>query len=198
MLWGMQLARLGYRPIPLYNGLPFPVNEKMSATRSSTTVAVEPISAAVCREAQALVQLHLPPDAPPAFLLDADRGNALIRPAPGIFDNRSVCFATDFPSPGFMVSHGIRRAIVVQRDSPMARDLNPILVAWQEGGVEILGKHTSDQAAPAAVGIKRLGLLSRLWYHLVVAFRLQQANWVVWRHDLLRQRMIRNLLPSWS
>lgn len=178
VLWGMEVARLGYRPIPVYNGLPFPVNEKMSApeTRSCSTVAVAPILGALYRESETLERLHLSPEAPPAFLLDADRSKARVRPAPGIFDNRSVCFETDFPSPAFMASHGIHRAVVVQRNSKIARDLTAILVSWQQAGIEILRKKAGDQASPSQVRVERPSLLWRLWYHCVVAFRLRAGE----------------------
>src|ERR1700760_4445998 len=45
--FGLQLARLGYRPIPLYNALPWPLNASI-AERPHATVAVEPILAAIC------------------------------------------------------------------------------------------------------------------------------------------------------
>lgn len=176
--WGIELARLGYRPIPIYNGLPFPVNEKMSApeTRSTSTVEVEPILAALYREAETLEQLQLSPDAPPAFLLDADRGRARVRPSPGIFDNRSVCFETDFPSAAFLLSHSIRQAIVVQKNSKIARDLTPTLLSWQRAGIEILRKKVDDQARPSRVSVERPSILWRLWYHFVVAFRLRAGE----------------------
>src|SRR5207302_10946527 len=101
--FAIELARHGYRPIPLYNALPFPLSEKLSPphARSKTTVDVVSILAAICRETATLQQIHLSPVAPPAFLLDADRRIARIDPATGIFDNRSVCFETDFPSADF-------------------------------------------------------------------------------------------------
>ena len=43
--WSVKLAGMGYRPVPLYNALPFPVSEKMTAptSRPISAVQVEPI-----------------------------------------------------------------------------------------------------------------------------------------------------------
>lgn len=104
VLWGLQLARLGYRPIPLYNALPWPLNAPISE-RPPSTVAVEPVLSAICHSTPTLAQISLSPGAPPAFLLDADR--RMGKAYPGFFDNRSVCFSTDFPSAEFLRSQGI-------------------------------------------------------------------------------------------
>src|SRR6185312_16772676 len=133
VVWGLQLARLGYRPIPLYNALPFPPSEKMfPATRPQCTVDVVPILAALHRETAALKEIHLAADAPPVFLLDADRRIARKDPEPGIFDNRSVCFSTDFPSAEFLSSRQIRQAIILQRGSDVAGDLLLVLLERQK------------------------------------------------------------------
>jgi len=172
-------------------GLPFPVNEKMSTpeARSRSTVEVEPTLAALYRDAPALEQLQVRPEAPPAFLLDTDRGRARVRPSPGTFDNRSVCLETDFPSV-FLLNHGIRRAIVLQENSSSARDLTATLVSWQQAGIEILRKKWNDLAPPSSVKVQRPAFWCKLGYHFEVAFRLQ-AGEIGWfrRHYPFRRRM---------
>src|SRR6202035_543053 len=51
-------------------------------------------------------------------------------------DNRSVSFATDFPSANFLLAHGMRRFVLVQSsgDQPQ-RDLAHTLRRWQDGGL---------------------------------------------------------------
>jgi hypothetical protein len=177
VLWGIQLARLGYRPIPLYNALPFPWNEKMSVpdSRSASTVDVEPILAALHRETNALSQIQLPSEAPPAFLLDADRRIARTDPEPGRFDNRSVCFPTDFPSAQFLLERGIRRAVIVQENTSIAGDLAQTLVAWQRNGIEILRKKSKDTDPPVQV-IVQPSFLRLLWYRISVALGLRRSE----------------------
>jgi len=140
---------MGYSPVPLYNSLPFPASEKMTAptSRPASAVHVEPILAALVREASALQQIHLPEDAPPVFLLDSERRLARTELTPGIFDNRSACFPTDFPSAEFLSNHGIRSAVIVQENTNFARDLLGTLVAWQQGGVQVLRKKAAIHAA---------------------------------------------------
>lgn len=175
VLWGIELARLGYRPIPLYNALPFPPAAKVSqeAERPATTVDVESILAALMRETDTLKQIALPANAPPAFLLDADRLNARIDLSPGVFDNRSVCFSTDFPTAQFLFANGIRTAIILQRDE-VRSDLMQALLPWQQSGIEILQKNTGESLCP--VVLKKPSFLERLVYKLSVWFGLKRGE----------------------
>ena len=63
---GLDLAREGFRPVPLFNG----------AAHAGALVKVEPIVAALRGGAPTLRDLHLTAEAVPAFLLDADRARA--------------------------------------------------------------------------------------------------------------------------
>src|SRR5436190_12804335 len=130
---GIALASLGYRPIPLYNALPLPFGARVLdplSLKSVAAVNVLPILAALRNGAEALVQLTLPPEAPPAFLLDANRAGEKRKMLPGEFDNRSICFTTDFPSVTFLASQGIQRVILVQKSrTEPQRDLAHSLCA---------------------------------------------------------------------
>jgi hypothetical protein len=177
VVWGVQMARLGYRPIPLYNALPFPPSEKMfPATRPECTVDVVPIFAALHRETAALKEIHLAANAPPAFLLDADRRIARKDPEPGIFDNRSVCFSTDFPSAEFLSSRQIRQAIILQRGSDVAGDLLLVLLEWQKAGIQLLRKDPMEAAPPKPVVVEPPSFLRRLWYRISVALSLRRGE----------------------
>lgn len=176
---GMELARRGYRPIPLYNALPFPLNEKAlpADRRSETTVDVAPILAAICRETEALKEdIRLPAVAAPAFLLDADRRIARVDPTAGIFDNRSVCFETDFPSSDFLLAHGIDSAVVIQKGAEIAGDLAQTLLAWQALGIQVQLKDLRRSGTPRPIVVQRPSLLRRGWYRISVALSLRRGE----------------------
>jgi hypothetical protein len=176
VLWGIHLAALGYRPVPLYNALPFPMNEKMSppALKSVSTVNVAPILAALHEGASALARVNLAIEAPPAFLLDSDRTIARADIVPGIFDNRSVCFPTDFPSSTFLVTHGIRDVIVVSNNSKISEDLKEILFSWQRDGIRLLARYRDNDPVPLQV--KQASFVRILWRRLTIALGLRRGE----------------------
>lgn len=178
VLCAIKLAEFGYRPVPLYNALPFPVSEKGTdrSLRSKTAVEVEPILSALVSNADALSRAKLKPDSPPAFLLDADRRLARRELRPGIFDNRSVCFITDFPSAEFLQTHGISNVVVATTASDFADDLREVLISWQRGGLQILHKNINNRAKPDLVVVKPPSFLESLWFRLSVALGLKKSE----------------------
>src|SRR6266700_2340960 len=73
---GVALASRGYRPVPLYNALPLPFGVAAIDPMSQRPVAavnVLPILSALRQGAEQLANANLASDAPPAFLLDANR-----------------------------------------------------------------------------------------------------------------------------
>ena len=177
VLWGIELAKQQYQPIPLYNALPFPPSTKMTPrSRPVTTVAVEPILAALYEGSAVLQQIQLANNAPPAFLLDADRDLAHADAVPGVFENRSVCFSTDFPSPEFLSMHGIRKAILVQSENEIARDLNRAILPWQEHGIQIFRKSPSQKGAPEHIALKRRSAFYSVWDRLRIIFGLRREE----------------------
>jgi hypothetical protein len=98
-----------------------------------------------------LEALRLPPDAPPAFLLDAERRHGQGPLRPSRFDNRSLSFPTDFPSANFLLARGLRRAILLQPGVAKPQpDLAHTLYRWQEAGIELAAQalDAADSAAP--------------------------------------------------
>src|SRR5215475_108445 len=76
VLMGLALAGQGYRPLPLYNALPLPFGETLLSPATISRVAavdVLPIISVLRTGAKLLAELKLPSDAPPTFLLDANR-----------------------------------------------------------------------------------------------------------------------------
>src|SRR5436309_4375191 len=118
--FGLALAAAGYRPVPLFNACPPPTDGEPGVA----VVPVEPILAALAGGADRLRAAPPPADAPPAFLLDADRQTARRDLAPGAFDNRSVVFPTDVPSAARLAARGVTRAVLVrERPGPIGDDL---------------------------------------------------------------------------
>ncbi|MBL8130303.1 MAG: hypothetical protein JNL42_00490 [Anaerolineae bacterium] len=131
VMFGLALAERGFRPVPLFNAV----------DSRNSVVKVSPIRGALEAGADLLRKMRLPPDAPPAFLLDSNRLEG--RAEPGEFDNRWVVFPQDFPSGAFLQAHGIRRVIVL-RASYLQRDLVWLLSVWKRGGLEILDAEVHD------------------------------------------------------
>jgi hypothetical protein len=162
----LSLAEIGYRPVPLYNACPEP-------TGNTSLVEVQPIMIALARSASLLGGLNLPIDAPPAFLLDASRNPGAV-PLPGQFDNRSISLPTDFPSASLLLSHGIRRVILVQprRTEPQA-DLSHTLRRWQDAGLTILALAMQEPGSLQPMMIQRPKAFRLLWYNLLAKLGLK-------------------------
>jgi hypothetical protein len=128
------------------------------------------VLAALVEGADRLARLPLPPDAPPAFLTDALRHGpgAVLRP--GVFDNRSVHFATDFPSSPFLKDHGVVGVLTVcERERPVGWDLVPVLREWRKDGLPLRRKNLDDDAPPAE-WLPRGPSLLGYWWRRLLAF----------------------------
>jgi hypothetical protein len=176
---GLALAEQGYRPVPLFNGCPAPEVDPLFdpsdlKPRGFALVDVDSILAALAQGAERLPSLELPTDAPPAFLLDADRTRPRQKIAPGLFDNRSVVFTTDFPSAKMFQSHAIGAAIVVVRDAwPLASDLDHVLRTWSRSGLVVRWKQLDRPGPPEPLNLPRPYLLSALWIRLSAWLKLR-------------------------
>jgi hypothetical protein len=163
-LAGVAFVAYGFRPIPLYNAVPGP----------GALVDLRPIMRVLVDGTQRVAAV--PPGAPPAFLLDADRmrlGHAVV---PGSFDNRSICRESDFPSAETLLQAQIRRALLIRETTARpAVDLASVLFAWQKRGIALwrLGIADTTPAAPFKLG--RPFWLRRL-AHDVRSFFLSQRE----------------------
>ena len=144
----LALAGNGYRPVPLFNALPTPAGGRVlnpSTGRPVAAVNVLPILSALRDKGGELARMMIPADAPPVFMLDANRRGDNPVMYPDEFDNRSVCFTTDFPSAKFMGAQGIHRVILVQRIALLPQpDLAHALRRWQEAGMSIERKRLAS------------------------------------------------------
>lgn len=151
----IQLAQLGFRPVPLFNAVP----RLGSAVQSA--VNLRPIVTALSTYAEELAELRLPPYAPPAFLLHAGRRGTRA-PRAGWLDNRSICTRADFPSGNELQKHGVRHVVVLRSDAspPLASDLADVLLSLQDAGMTI-HRAAPDLDTPTPVVVKRPWILVR-------------------------------------
>src|SRR3990172_2258872 len=104
------LLERGYRPVPLYNSCPPPepashvsffssLSSEGAPSAGPPAVDVQPILRALQTNAPLLQGAHLPPDAPPAFLLDANRrtGQTGFGSGPGRFGKSLFCSPPPLP-----------------------------------------------------------------------------------------------------
>jgi hypothetical protein len=166
---GLSLARAGWRPVPLFN----------TADHPAAIVPVSPILQKL-REGEAEMRsLVLPPDAPPAFLLDAQRLNPSTAATPGKFDNRWAVFPQDFPSANFLLSRGIQRVVLLQSDSLQDKprlDLAHVLLRWREAGLELYAQDPDAQQAPQPLQVDRPSSFRSLFYRALTMVGLRRNS----------------------
>jgi hypothetical protein len=176
---GLALAAKGYCPVPSYNALPAPPNPVVvydPTIDTSAVVAVWPIVRSLVRAAFDLERLQLSFDAPPAFLLDANRAYGAATPSPGQFDNRSISLPTDFPSGNLLLSRGIRQVVLVQETGGQPQpDLAHTLLRWQLAGIPILAKSLADSGPPRQIEVERPSSFQRLWYRFLATLGLTRS-----------------------
>lgn len=141
---GLALARIGFRPIPLYNG----TNEQEGAMALVDNHAVE---RALIWGASELEKIEIGPDALPAFLLDSNRTHRF-KMNVSMFDNSWDLYDQDIPSAEYFLNHGIHKIIV--RSEKIQIDLSKILYKFSRKGIKIL--FTKGYEAPKEVKIKKL------------------------------------------
>lgn len=169
---GMSVAEVGYRPIPLFNAIPASTEVLGSV---SSAVDVSSIIASLVATTPRLAELHLPLDAPPAFLLDARRrygaGASL---QPGMFDNRSLSLPTDFPSGNLLLSRGFTRVILIGEHilGPQP-DLSHTLLRWQNAGLQILSTTVESSAAPTPIRITKPPFFRSIFHRLLATTGLR-------------------------
>lgn len=133
---GLALAKVGYRPVPLFN----------TTFGPQSILDVGPIAKALLDGAESLGRLRLDPDAPPAFLIDAHRASA--QPKPGDYDNRWIVFPQDFPAASLIKAHGFEEVQVLREDDrPPENDLLAVLDGWRREGVRVGVRRIGGEAA---------------------------------------------------
>ena len=163
---GLALARVGYRPVPLYN----------CCSGKDAAVDVESIERALLVGAEELPGLRFRDDAPPAFLLDSDRMKGP-PPKPGRFDNRWLVFPQDFPSATYLRSRGIGRVLVVQeKEGAPGEDLAHVLRRWQLGGIELAATTPEGADRQRPLHVAAPSLFRRAWHRVMATMGLRRSN----------------------
>lgn len=177
---GLALAARGYRPVPLYNAIPTPFTARQLdplTGRMVCAVDVLPILCALRQGAERLAQIALPPDAPPAFLLDANRHGDIRKMLPNEFDNRSVCFTTDFPSANFLQANGINKALLVQKNALFPQsDLAHTLRRWQDAGIVLERVRLDFPGLPERFEVSRPTWYGAMFQRALAALGLRRAK----------------------
>ena len=133
---GISLAKIGYRPIPLFNG----TDEQQGAHATTDTYLIE---CCLINGSEKLKNIQLKDNANPSFLLDSSRTNRY-RAKESIFDNSWDLYKQDIPSFEYFIQNGIRKIIIV--GNSIQQDLRKIFFEFQNAGIEF---YLTDGYAPA-------------------------------------------------
>lgn len=124
--FGISLARLGYRPIPLFNGT--------DGTEGSQNILdTHIIESYLINGAQKLKDIEIRKDANPVFMLDSCRTNRY-RKRESTFDNSWDIYRQDIPTAEYFKQNGINKIIVV--GDGIQKDLKKIFLKFQKVGIE--------------------------------------------------------------
>lgn len=146
---GIALAHIGYRPIPIFNG----VDEQRGSQATTDTYLVE---SSLINGAEKLKDIELRNDVNPAFLLDSFRTNRY-RAKESIFDNSWDLYGQDIPSLEYFKKNSISKIIVV--GSKIQNDLRKIFFKFQDEGIEF---YLTDGYLPAKKVILKKTLKERI------------------------------------
>lgn len=124
---GLALARVGYRPIPIFNGI-------IEQRGARATVDNQTVGVALEWGASELAQIELKDDALPAFLLDSNRLQRY-KMEDSLFDNSWDVYSQDMPSADFLLKNGIRKVVVI--GDAFSDDLKVILYEYQKKKIEV-------------------------------------------------------------
>jgi len=156
VLLGLGLARIGYRPVPLYN----------SGIEAAMLVNMYPIAEMLSYGAGALRQCAIGPGAPPAFLLNADRlDNSSEARRPGRYDNRWCVVPQDMPSAECLRDSGITHVALIARE--VMDDLSHILCRYQDAGLQV-SRTVDFGIAPTPVTVQRPSFYKSFFYRFKV------------------------------
>jgi len=178
---GFALASADFRPVPLYNASPGPEELVGFGSRPpsvwNAVIDMGPVVEAISRVTVSLQRMEFSQDAPPAFLLDSTRLSGTRPVDEGMFDNRWMVFPQDFPSASFLLAHGIRQALLVQRDRLEPQDdLAHTLLRWQEGGIKVLSKNLEDDSPASKITVKRPSKYKATWYRALAQLGLRRNS----------------------
>lgn len=169
----LKWAAAGYRPVPVYNAAPG--EGGMPTAMATDVVEVRPILYSLFAGAAMMARLRLPTDAPPMFMLDANRRVGVRAALAGSFDNRSISLTTDFPSAQFLISKGIRRVLLVQAGSLVPQtDLAHTLLRYHENGIEIVSRIATSIEPARPILVARPAWYRRAFQRMLAVMGLRR------------------------
>lgn len=167
---GLVLQSLGGWPVPLFNACPAPIDP---AATVICAVEVDAILAALVAGADRLAGKAPAAKPVPVFLLDSHRISPLRPVQREMFDNRSVVFASDFPSAALLRQHGIHRALIVHDAAlPLGSDLRHALTYWRKHGLAISA--IASDAQPLDIDWPATGFWGTLQQRMFALFTLRR------------------------
>lgn len=128
---GLAFAKLGYRPIPIYNGT---IEQK----NARATVDNQTVGAALLWGAEILKKMEIDAEALPVFLLDKNRLNRFKLDV-SVFDNSWDVYPQDLPSADYFLKNGINKIVVIS-DS-LSKDLKAIFKKYKKKDICICLRH---------------------------------------------------------
>ena len=120
--FGIALSKIGYRPIPIFNG----------SDPNIGTIGIsdnELLEEALITGSMKLKELKIKKDANPVFLLDSVRTQRY-RKSFSVFDNSWDLYGQDIPSYDYFKNNGIKKIIVVS--DTIQRDLRKIFFKFKD------------------------------------------------------------------
>ena len=140
---GLAYAKLGYRPIPLFNGT-------IEQSGARTTVDNQSVGMALVEGVKVVRELELKEDALPVFMLDSNRLHRH-RNDVTVFDNSWDIYAHDMPSADYFIKNNIHKIVVV--GDFIGRDLRKILYGFQKKKLEIW--FAKDDNEPKKIKVRK-------------------------------------------
>lgn len=176
--YGIALAKRRYRPIIINNASPGPSRRDMIlGATSNSTYNLLALANEICATRSILQALNLPPNAPPAFILDSRRlkGDQAMRKV--LFDNRWMVFPQDFPTASYLTERGIKKVMVVQEMlSRPQRDLADVLLHWQRSGIQIFLKEALGNNLPSEIIISAPNQFTEFIQDLLTSVGLREES----------------------
>lgn len=158
------LAQLGFQPVPLFN---------ITSGPGRNQIDVGPILAALLHGVDVLRASAVPPDAPPAFILDRARLDGV--PLPGSYDNRWMVFPQDFPSGRALRAGGIDRVALLRAPGRIGHDLRAVLRLWNRDGLSTV-ICDPESGKSEELGFASLSPLAALADHFRLVFHGLRVN----------------------
>lgn len=140
---GLAYAKLGYRPIPLFNGT-------IEQSGARTTVDNQSVGMALVEGVKVVRELELKEEALPVFMLDSNRLHRH-RIDVTVFDNSWDIYAHDMPSADYFIKNNIHKIVVV--GDFIGRDLRKILYGFQKKKLEIW--FAKDDNEPKKIKVRK-------------------------------------------